>query len=65
MKIDCVEGKIVITHPSGFVSKYNRGDYEDYIEREREMLKDVQANIDEAEKMIERIDANVTPKVTE
>ena len=56
MKIECVNGEIVITHSSGFVSKYKRKHYEDFIDNERRMLEYVQANITEAERMIELID---------
>lgn len=65
MDVNCVNGEIVVTHSSGFVSTYNRNHYEDVIEQEREMLKAVQSNIDKAEKMIELIDFGSTSKVTE
>ena len=63
MEVKCINGEIVVTHLSGFVSKYGRGHYEEIINREREMLAVVQSNIREAEKMIELIAYDATPKV--
>lgn len=65
MDIKCVNGEIVMTFSSGHTIKFNRKYYEDFIDNERRMLANAQVNIDEAEKMIERIDDDVTSKVTE
>lgn len=56
MDVKCIDGKIVITQPSGFVSRYSRSDYEEFIEREQRMLERIQTSIAEAERMLDLID---------
>lgn len=65
MDIECVNGEIVMTLSSGNVIKCNRKYYTDFIDSEYRILKTVQSNIDEAEKMIALIDNAATPKTTD
>jgi len=65
METECINGEIVITLSSGNVIKYNREHYKEFIDIERRMLNSVQANIDEAERMLGLIDDSSTPKTEE